>query len=150
MTPSNALAQAMMNLLAADANTLAPAADAMKVKLVASSFVPSRGLTIGSLTLATFNGSTPLEPVLGAQEVGYDPVRGERFVQIIPPEGGWYWECAVAPGAAETIYGVILTDDAGTALHGSALLDTPVIVQSVGDSVYLPVLRFYESDLLTA
>lgn len=150
MTPSNALKVAMLDLLAADPATLAQAMNANEIALVISSFVPSGDLVIGDVTLATFMGSAPIAVALMDQQVGYDPVRGEWFIQMIGPIGGFYYEASMAPAAAETVYGYVLTDMAGATVFGSKLLDTPVIIQGVGDAVDLGAVRFYESDLLAA
>lgn len=150
MTPSTALKEAMLDLLAADTMTLAQAMNANEIALVVSSFTPAGDLVPGDVTFATFMGSAPVSVELMDQQVGYDPVRGEWFIQIVPPVGGFYYECSMAPASAETVYGYMLTNMAGSVNYGSKLLDTPVIIQAVGDSVDLGPVRFYESDLLAA
>lgn len=141
MVPGNAILDAIPDLLANDATTLGDAT-ACKVKLVASPFTPSADLVIGGLTLATFTGSTPLEPDTGPQQVFVDLATGYRTVQMLEPAGGWTWICTADPVAPETIYGYILTDNAGAVLYGSALLDSTVTVDAAGQAVTISRLIF--------
>lgn len=151
MTPSAGLFTAMLDLLAADTATLSQAVNANSVSLVISDFTPSPTLTIGSLTLATFTGSTPLLIELNDQQVGFDPDLMMWFIELVPPVGGWYWECTVAPAAPETVFGGIVRNAAGAVLYASFLKDTPTIIQDVGDSVAFDQLRLYLSpDAFTA
>jgi len=43
--------------------------------------------------------------------------------------------CTVTPGSPETIYGFILTDNAGATLLASALLPAPVTISEIGHFV---------------
>lgn len=135
MKPSRSLWEAMIDLLAADAGTLAPPANAMHVHLAIANFIPGLDLDIGTLTEATFTGSAAKSVTLGAQTVLVDPVTGKRKIQLGEPVGGWTWICTVAPAVAETVYGVYVTDNADAVLIGSFLLDTPVVIQAVDESV---------------
>lgn len=151
MTPSDVLFADMLNKLAASTATLNKTAGSENlVKLVTSAFSPSKTLVLADLTLATFAGSDPLEATAGAQNVGYDPVVGEWFIEILSPAGGWYWEATGDTDPAETIRGYVLTDNAGTGLLGSGLLASPVIIQSESSSVQIPTVRLYASDLLAS
>lgn len=136
MLPMKALRLQLGELLAADTTTLAPVT-ANKIALVAGAFALSENLVVGSLTLATFTGSTPKAGASGAQQAGTDPVTGEQKITILAPAGGWRWECTVAPGSPETIYGFALLDTTLATLLGAAVLDTPVPIASVGDFVDL-------------
>lgn len=148
MTPTQTTFLDMLSKLAASTATLNKTAGSENLMaLVISNFTPSRDLVIGDLTLATFTGSDPLEVTAGAQQVGFDPVRGQWFIELIPPVGGWYWECSAAPADPERVYGLALTDNPGTGLLGSWLLPDSVLIQSVADSVGTGPIRFYESDL---
>lgn len=135
MTPSRTIWQLIADLLAEDANTFADPVDAMKVALVASNFVPSLDLTIGSLTLASFTGSTAKLAGVGDQTVYNDPVTGNRILQIKEPAGGWTWLCTATPTPAQVIYGFILTDNAGTVLYGSQVLPNPITIDVAGQAV---------------
>lgn len=147
MIPSTAVFNQTQALLAADASTLAPAADANIVSLVISNFVPAKNLNIGSLTLATFTGSTPKPAGLGAQTVFLDPLTNERVIQIKEPVGGWSWVCTATPGTPETVFGVILTNDDGTVYLGSELLPTPVEIAASGQGLTVGALflRFLDN-----
>lgn len=136
MLPMQALRIALGDLLAADVGTLAPVA-ANKIALIAANFALNENLVVGDLTLATFTGSTPKAGAAGAQQVGIDPLTGDQVITNLTPAGGWRWECTVAPGAPETIYGFALLDATLADLLGAALLDNPITITSVGDFVDL-------------
>lgn len=136
MLPMKALRLALGSLLAADVPTLAPAT-ANQVALVAAPFSLGEDLVIGSLTLASFVGSTPIAGVAGAQGVGIDPATGQQQVNLTSPAGGWRFTCTTAPGTPQTIYGAVLTDTTGATLLAAALLPTPLSVSVVGDVIDL-------------
>jgi len=136
MLPTKALRLALGDLLAADVATLAPVA-ANKIALVINNFVMDETLPLGAFTLATFTGSTPKAGAAGAQQVGSDPATQDQVITILAPVGGWRWECTVAPAAPETIFGYILTDNAGAVLLGMQLLDVPVTIVNATDFIDL-------------
>lgn len=136
MLPVKDVRLALGDLLAADVATFAPVA-ANKIALVVNNFVPDENLVLGDFTLASFNGSTPKAGAAGAQQVGIDPATQDQVITNLAPAGGWRWECAVAPGAAETIYGYILVDNAGATVLGMEKLTTPVVIANVGDYIDL-------------
>jgi len=135
MLPVKTVRLQLGELLAADATTLAPPVNANEVALIAADFTPTEDLVIGDLTLATFTGSTPKNAGVGTQGVGNDPATGNQVITILDPAGGWRWECTVAPGAPETIFGIALTTDTGAALLGTQKLPTPIVIVAVGDQV---------------
>lgn len=137
MLPMKAVRLKLGELLAADATTLAPAADANKIALIAAPFVEDETLVVGDLTLASFTGSTPLEGEIGAQQAGIDPATQEQVITILAPAGGWRWECTVAPAEPQAIYGYALVDNAGTDLLGVAALPEAITIASVGDFIDL-------------
>lgn len=136
MLPMIALRLQLGNLLAADTTTLAPVA-ANKIALIAAPVTPDENMVLADLTLATFTGSTPIAGATGAQQVGIDPATQEQVITNLAPAGGWRWECTVAPGSPEVIYGFALVDNAGATLLGIGLLPTPVTIQAVSDFVDL-------------
>lgn len=140
MLACNVLLDALVNLLAADTVTLANVA-AMQLHLAAAPFTPSPSLAIGSLTEATFTGSTALAAGTGTQQVFVDPVTGLRSIDVKEPAGGWHWKCTATPGAAETIYGVYLTDNTGAVLYASALFDAPIVISASGQGLDWPFAR---------
>lgn len=149
MIPSEAVARQMLSLLAADPTTLAKATAAEnKVALVTSPFTPSRDLTLGGLTLAAFPGSTPLIVGTGPQPVAFDTMQAQWFIQLLEPAGGWFWRLTGTLADAVQVFGIVLTDNAGAVMLGSALLPQPILVQSIDDSVPVGYIRFYESDLV--
>lgn len=137
MLVTKAVREQLGTLLAADATTLAPAVSANKIALVAAPFTPDENLTLAGLTLATFTGSAPKAGATGAQPTGIDPATGDQFILIAPPAGGYIFTCTVAPGAPQTIYGFVLTDNAGATLLAMALLPAAVTIANVGDSVLI-------------
>lgn len=138
--PTSVIVDAARDLLAADTGTLAPAALAVHVHLIAEPFVPGLDTDFTALTEATFTGGAAKSAGVGPQQSFNDP-GGNRVVQLLEPAGGWHWQCTVAPGAPETIYGIVYTDNADAVTYGSALLDSPVVITAVGDSVDVPNVR---------
>lgn len=134
MIPKKSVRLALGELLAADVDTFAPVA-ANKIALIASNFTPEENLDLGTLTLASFTGSTPLAGASGAQEAGIDPLTGDQKITNLAPAGGWRWECTAAPVAPETIYGYIIINSAGDDWVAVALFDTPYSIAEVGDFV---------------
>lgn len=141
MLPKKPVRLQLGELLAADATTLAPAALENIVTLLAADFALDEDTLVGSLTAATFTGSTPLDCGLGTQNVGIDPATGEQQITLLSPVGGWRWECTAAPGAPETIYGAMLTNSTGATLLALHKLATPIVVQAVADEVQLGTLK---------
>ena len=136
MLPMKALRLALGELLAADVATLAPVA-ANKIALIMAAFALTENLAIGDLTFATFTGSAPKAGAAGTQQAGVKPLTGDQVVTILAPAGGYRFECTVAPGAPQPIYGFALTDSAGAVLLGAALLDVPTTITNVGDFIDL-------------
>lgn len=132
-----AIRLALGDLLAADPATLAPATDANKIALIAAPFAATEDLVIGDLTFATFTGSAPKAGATGDQQSGIDPPTGDQVITILAPAGGYRFECTVAPGAPETIYGWALTDNAGTTLLAVGTLTSPVAIAAVSDFIDL-------------
>jgi len=141
VVPSLELFKSQQSLLAADTTLLANAT-ANKVSLVVSSFVPSQTLSLGSLTLASFTGSTALAAGTGVQQVFLDPVSNQWQIQIKEPAGGWNWICTADPTPAQTIYGWVLTNGAIDTLLASGVLTTPIQISASGQGISLPYLRF--------
>jgi len=137
MLPMVAVRKQVGELLAADATTLAPAASANKVALIAAAFTPSENLVIGDLTLASFTGSAPIAGETGAQQSGTDPATQDQVITILAPAGGYRFECTASPATPESIYGYCLTNNAGTVLLAVAMLPTPVVIATSGDFIDL-------------
>lgn len=118
MQATLALREKMAQLLAADATTLAQAADANLLKLVNAAFTPSEASAIGDLSFANFDGSTPIEVELLTQPEGLDPNSTDAIISLSPPVGGFRWETTGVTNLPQTIYGYALTNAAGTVLFG--------------------------------
>jgi hypothetical protein len=131
----------MQDLLAADTAGLADAT-AMKVHLFINNIVPSLDSVAADFTPATFTGSTAKSAGTGVQPTYYDAATGIRVIEILEPAGGWHWLCTVTPGAPEVVYGAYLTDNAGTALWGSILLDAPITISRSGQGLDIGFLQF--------
>ena len=141
MLPMKAVRLQIGALLAADATTFAPPADANTVALVMEDFALTEDLVAADLELATFTGSTPLAQGLGTQLVGIDPLTGEQIVTLEAPAPGWRWECTVAPGAPQTIFGFGWFNVDQTVLLGAAKLDNPIQIAAVGDEINLGAIK---------
>lgn len=144
MVPTKVTTDAEIDLLAADAATLAPAVSGNKVSLVIAPFTPGPDTDVTTLTLATFTGGAAKVAGTGAQTTGFDPITLREFIQILEPAGGWSWVCTGAPAAPETVYGVVLTNNGVTVTYGAELLPAPVTITNVGDAVAVGFLRFYQ------
>jgi hypothetical protein len=142
-----ALWESVADLFAADTANFANAS-AVKVHLAAAPFTPGLDLALGSLTAATFTGSTALSAGTGTQPTYYDAVEGVRVMELLEPAGGWHWHCTVSPVSPETIYGFYVTDNAGATLLGAELLDAPVTISAAGQGIDVGFikLRFRSND----
>ena len=137
LLPMKAVRLQLGELLAADTTTLAPAADANKIALIKANFTPQENLIVADLTLADFDGSTPLEGATGTQQAGIAPLSGQQVVTIIEPVGGWRWETTGVTNLPQTIYGYALLNDAGTVLLGVAKLPTAIPLTAAGQEINL-------------
>lgn len=142
MTPTKALLDRVATLLASDTTTLAPASLATKVHLAVAPFTPGPNLTPSSFTEASFTGYSALSAGTGTQQEFFDPATGNRIIQVLEPAGGWHWQATGSSGLPQTVYGYYITDNGGTTLYGSALLSSPVTLQSSGDGVDVGNVRF--------
>lgn len=136
MLATNWLIAGTSQALAKDSATLAKASGSEnKVRLVCADFTPGPATDYGSLTAATFTGSTALSVGSGDQTEGRDPVTGRRKIIFKEPVGGWTWTCTVPGDPAQTVYGYAVTNNAGTVTYGSAKLSSPVTMSASGDVV---------------
>jgi hypothetical protein len=139
---TNALLDAMADLLAADPATLAPAAGGCKLHLVQNNFTPSSSTLITDLVLATFDGYAALLAAVGAQQVFTDPVTGDRIIQMVEPLGGWHWETTGTTNLPQTIFGYALTNNAATVLYGTGRFGTPQTLTAAAQGVDIDQARF--------
>lgn len=142
MFPTQTLQTAIVEAAAADTGFLAHATLAMKVHLAIENFVPGPNLVLADIDLATFAGSTALLVGVGTQPVGIDPGTGKLVISLKEPAGGLRWEATAAPSPAQTVYGILLTNNAGTVLYGSELLPAPVTISQANHFVEVGNLRF--------
>jgi hypothetical protein len=136
MVPTKALRNACMELLAADVATLAPVAG-NKIALYTTNVSPSENSVLADFTLATFTGSTPKVATPGTQPAGYVPGTGDSRINISPPVGGFRFECTGAPTPSQTIYGFIMTDNAGAVYLAGQRFTNPIVIVNVGDTIDL-------------
>jgi len=137
MQASLALREKASQLLAADTATLAQAADANVIALIMADFTPSEATVVGDVTLATFDGSTPLAAGLGAQAEGLDPNNTDSLITIKSPVGGWRWETTGVTNLPQTIFGYCLLNDALDTLFACEKLDDPITLTAVNQVVEL-------------
>jgi hypothetical protein len=135
MIPSLAIREKAMQLLAADTATLAQAANALHMWLVKSSFVPAEALVLADVTLADFDGSTPLDVGLNTQPEAQNPGTTDSVIDLKAPAGGWRWETTGVTNLPQTIYGYVLTTNDDTTVYASALLESPVELTAVNQRV---------------
>lgn len=134
MIPTKSLRNACMELLAADVATLAPVAG-NKIALYTNNGTPSENSVLADFTLATFTGSTPKEATPGTQPEGYVPTTGDSKIDISPPVGGFRFECTAAPTPPQTVYGYIMTDNAGAVYLAGQRFPAPITIANVGDAI---------------
>ena len=135
MKPTRAIRNAAADALAAQAATLAPATDANKMALIMAPFEPGESLTFADLTLATFDGATPILCGTGTQPTAYDPSTDDSVIDIKPPAGGFRWETTGTTNLPQTIYGYCLLDNAAAVLYAAAAFDVPVILTGINQRV---------------
>lgn len=135
MKPMKTLRLSLGEALAADATSLAPAADANEIALIAADFVEDETLVIGDLTLATFTGSDPISGATGTQLAGIDPLTGEQVITIKEPAGGYRWECTADPVAPEEIFGYALTTKDGVALLAVKRFEETITITEAGQQI---------------
>lgn len=135
MIPTLAIRNAAMDLLAADAATMAPPANANKMALVKAAITPSEDLEFADLTLADFDGSTPISAGLGTQPTALDPSTTDSVMDVKVPAGGFRWETTGVTNLPQTIFGYVLLDNGLTTLLAAAAFDTPVVLTAVGQRV---------------
>lgn len=142
MQATRALREAMAQLLAANAATLAPAADGNVVALIKAAFTPSEEIVLADLSLANFDGSTPIEAGTGTQPEGLDPNTNDALITILPPAGGWRFETTGTTNLPQTIYGyALLSNDLATLFATEQLAET-VTLTAVNQVVELPSVGF--------
>jgi hypothetical protein len=135
MIPTLALREQAMKLLAADPTTLAPAVNAIHMALVMTQFVPAESTVITDFTLATFDGSTPLDVTVGTQPEGLDPATNDAIIDLSAPIGGFRWETTGVTNLPQTIYGFALIDHANALLLACELLPSPVTLTAVNQRI---------------
>lgn len=92
--------------------------------------------SIEGFSNATFNGSTPITTSPGFAD-GYDPIQGEKVLTLSPPSGGFRWVANSSFTGSQTIRSVRVDNAILGIPLGTANLDTPIVVSSIGDQVVL-------------
>jgi len=142
LTPSAEMMQAVVDLAAADPATLAPAALANHVHLIKTDVNPDT-YHYSAGDEASFTGAGAKSAGVGAQTVYTDSVTQDRVILIKDPAGGWVWVCTVAPlPDPETIFAVVLTDNADAVTLGVYQLLPPIVITNIGDAVVVGSLEF--------
>ncbi len=149
MLATKSLRQAMGDLLAADTATLAPAVLANKIALIMEPWTPSESTVLGDVTLATFDGSTPISAGTGTQPSGSDPLTGDYKINIKVPAGGFRFETTGLTNLPQTIWGFCLTDNAGAVLLASERFDQEIVLSAVNQEITVdsPDLRVLAGSL---
>lgn len=142
MKMTNGLIDTIGPLLAADVASLAPVA-ANKVALIIANFVPDMDAAIGSFTLGSTTGLTPVAGVAGTQLESRDPVTGEVIVEIKTPAGGFRWETPNPfTDGPITVFGFLLIDNAGINWLGVHKLAEPITLSGPNQQITAPALQF--------
>lgn len=142
MQPTYEVFNRLSILLAADVNTLAPAANPPKLKLSKGPFTPNQGNVPLDFTEADFAGYAAIPTLVNAQNYGIDPLTGERLVEMKIPVGGWRFTCTGLANTPQQIFGAYLINDAGTTVYGSVLFDGPVTIDTIAQIIDLDAITF--------
>jgi len=137
MYGSRILRLACADLLAADTATLAQAADNNVLALVMADFAPSENILIGGITLATFDGSTPILVGLNTQPTGENPQDDSAIISLKPPAGGWRWETTGTTHLPQTIYGFALLNKALDTVLATELLPNQQTLTAINQVIEL-------------
>jgi len=141
LIPNDPLNDSVSSRVAQDTAFLA-AATAFHVKLAKSPFTPGGLLDPATITEADFDTYVPLDGSAAAQTFGFDPLTSQQVIQLSEPAGGWYWQTNGTANMPQTIYGVYITNHADTAILASQLLDTPIVLNAIGQIINLGQLNF--------
>jgi len=142
MLPMIALRLSLGSQMAANAAFLAPATDPNEIALIKADFAEEENLVIGDLTLADFDGYAAIPGIVGAQQVGVDPVTGEQVVTVKEPAGGWRWATTGVTGLPMTIYGFALCTEAAAALLAVYRFPTPITLTASGQEINIGAATF--------
>lgn len=143
MFPVDVIRDRLANLLAADATTLAPAEDGVKVTLITGDIELSPALTIldfadrGVLS----NGLAAINAAPGTQNESVDPVTTNRKVELKEPAGGWRWETTSKPDPSITVTGAIVTNNDFDALYGIIVFDDPITLNDTNQSISIGTIE---------
>jgi hypothetical protein len=135
MKTTAALRAKAAQLLAADTATLAQAANANVIALVMAPFTPGESISIGDLTLATFDGNTPIAVGLTTQPTALDPNTNDMIIDMIPPVTGFRWQTSGVTNLPQTIYGYALLDHTLATIFATDLLPSPVTLTAIDQRV---------------
>jgi len=138
---SNEVEASIRRLIARDTNLLAKAADAPKVTLIKEAFAESPALTLANVTEADFDGYATLDATVGNQQDFTLPGSGDQCVQLQEPVSGWHWEVTGATNLPQTIYGFLVGNQGDTKVYGVELLETPIVLDAIGQAVDIPYIR---------
>jgi len=142
-TAVSSLEQSLTEALFAATTLWYPGGDPAKIILIKEPFTPDPDLTVGDLTFADFDGSLAKSlEAAGQPNFSLDPTTGFYLGTLQTGAGGFYWEVTGVTNLPQTIYGFALVSDDATQLLASALVDTPVPLSAVDQSVSLGALRF--------
>jgi len=145
MIPTNKVVGRMNGLYAIDETTWGDPSSATHIQLIQSEFVPSAELTLADVTLADFDGSTPIAVPIAPQIQVVDSGTGRLGILLKEPVGGYKFICSGATNLPQTIYGWAVTDDADSDhILWSELLPVPKVIASAGDFVELTALLGYQ------
>lgn len=140
LTPKGTVSAALAASALADASLGSPSGG--YVALIQQPFTPSPNLALLDLTLADFDGSTPLKSGADVPNFSLDPLTGNYWGTVVAPAGGWYWEVSGATNLQQTIYGFAFLDHDKAVLIAAELLPTPVTLHVVSESITIFTVRF--------
>lgn len=142
MIPTRTIFADLASSLAGLSSPLSPVALANHVVLSKTAFSPGPDLDVAGYTPADFTGSTPLDTEVGAQIASIDPVTTQYQAEMVIPAGGWRWTVTALTNLPQTIYGVVLQDNADAIVFGSVLFPVPIVLDTIGQVVEVDAILF--------
>jgi len=144
LTPTRTITDSIAALIAANSTGLGEAV-VKNVTLVIANFTPGPDLAFADLTVATFDGATPLVSPSGAQLAFTDAITGLRVIQMKDPAGGFHWVTTGVTNLPQTVYGFVVTNDDDTITFGAEKFPAPIVLTGTGQGVDIGVIRFTQA-----
>jgi len=116
--------------------------EAHAVCLFTNNITPTKNSVIGDFDEATFTGYTGIQAEEGNANFYIDPLTSELCVELVPPVGGFNFECTSAPASPEAIYGYYVVNFNTTQVLGAHKFENPISIAVANQAITLPKVEF--------